>query len=117
MRRIPGDPASTAPAFGLAGLLLALLFLACGGGSASIKGTYHPKGWLGAHPAKALANLEQCRTCHEMTVLKVGSAIPNCMTAACHHGTIPGFSLAASHGLRAKAARDASGGGLASCQT
>jgi len=117
MRRIPGDPASTAPAFGLAGILLALLFLACGGGSASIKGTYHPKGWLGAHPAKALANLEQCRTCHEMTVLKVGSAIPNCMTAACHHGTIPGFSLAASHGLRAKATQDATGGGLASCQT
>ncbi len=98
-------------------LLPILLAVGCGSGSAAAKGNYHPKGWLGVHQGQALADLARCRTCHEMTVLKVGSSIPNCMTADCHHGTVPGFSLAASHGLRAKSAQDATGGGLASCQT
>ena len=98
----------------LATLMVALL-LQCGAGKGSAQGTYHPSGWLAAHPGQALANLSHCQTCHEMTVLKVGSSIPNCMTAACHHGTLPGFGLAALHGVRAKQLPDATGGGLASC--
>ena len=94
-------------------LFLTGLLAACGGGGT---GSYHPPGWLAAHPGQALADPGHCTLCHEMTVLKVGSSIPNCMTAACHHGTIPGFALAATHGPRAKARQDSTGGGLGSCQ-
>jgi len=101
---------------GLLLLAMAIGLAACGGGKGSIPGTYHPTGWLAIHPGQAIADLAHCQTCHSLSVLRVGSSIPNCTTTACHHGTIPGFNLAASHGLRAKALQDSTGGGLVSCQ-
>ena len=90
-----------------------------GGGTTptpSYTGNYHPKGWIDVHPGQALASLESCKQCHEMSGLRVGSEVPSCMTAACHHNPVPGWAVPGSHGLKAKAAQDASGGGLAACQ-
>ena len=92
---------------------LAAMLATCGTGGGS--GTHHPPGWLGIHPGQALAGGNDCASCHSLTVLRTGSSIPGCMTASCHHGTIPGYSLAATHGPRAKARQDSTGGGLASC--
>lgn len=101
---------------------LLLAALGCNGGGAassstqSTQGNYHPTGWISVHPASALANIDECKKCHEMSVLRVGSSIPSCMTAACHHGAVPGWSVPGLHGLAAKSAATASGGGLLSCQ-
>ncbi|WP_306600897.1 hypothetical protein [Geothrix sp. 21YS21S-2] len=115
--RSRGGESRPRPVLRALALLLCLAILAgCGGGGKPPAGGYHPAGWLTAHPAQALAGLDHCRTCHETTVLKAGSGIPGCMTSACHHGTLPGFGLPAAHGVRAKAAQDATGGGLVSCQ-
>jgi len=112
-------------ALGLAGGLLLGLFglLGCGGGSGGSENAgeyyshYHTKGWLQEHPGKTAGGLEACTKCHEMTLLKVGSGVPNCLTAGCHHQGTPGYADPVVHGVRAKQPVSASsGGGLVSCQ-
>jgi predicted CxxxxCH...CXXCH cytochrome family protein len=107
----------------VSGLLLVLLVLTglgCGKGAGQGTdlgpGYHHPSGWLSDHPAQALADVNACLLCHSTNVLKVGSGIPNCMTAACHHGTLPGYALPGLHGLQAKQAPGPVGGGMAACQ-
>ncbi|WP_257305969.1 CxxxxCH/CxxCH domain-containing protein [Geothrix campi] len=105
----------------LAAFALAVALVGCGrgkGASGAVQyyGNYHLAGWVDVHGGKALADLASCTTCHELTVLKVGSGVPSCMTSACHHGTQPGWANADIHGLRAKAAAGPSGGSFASCQ-
>jgi len=78
----------------IATLIMAMVLIGCGGGKGAkdavhYYGNYHLAGWMDQHPGKALADLGSCARCHELTVLKVGSGVPSCMTSACHHGTQP----------------------------
>ncbi len=104
-------------------VLLATLFsLGCGGssstsgGAAQYYGNYHPAGWISNHAGQAVAGVDACTKCHEMSVLRVGSGIPTCMTTGCHHQSVPGWANADIHGMRAKLAPGADGGSLVSCQ-
>lgn len=103
-------------------LLLGLATPGCGRGERAgvagpaASGHHHPAGWVAEHPGQALASLQNCTQCHELTVLRTGSAIPSCMTADCHHKPVPGWPTAGSHGAKAKMAPGPSGGGLLSCQ-
>jgi len=106
-------------ALGLA-LLATLTLIGCGGakkGDANqYYSNYHPGGWKTAHPGQALAGVSACTKCHEMSVIKVGSGIPTCMTTGCHHQTVPGWADSSIHGTRAKVSADpTSAGSLASC--
>jgi len=100
-----------------------ILALACGGAKndshdpVQYFSHYHKAGWIQEHPGQAMAGIDACTKCHEISILKVGSGIPTCMTSGCHHQATPGFSDPAIHGLRAKLAVNAtSGGSLGSCQ-
>ena len=79
-------------------------------------GGVHPTGWRTSHPAGALTNLTNCKACHGTTLQGGPWKEPSCSTAACHHNTLPNYVLPGSHGVRAKQAQGATGGGLASCQ-
>ena len=104
-------------------LLSALIFMAaalgCSSGS-NTSGTAlvdtsgnHSVSFMAAHPGIAVSSADQCKSCHGDD-LKGGIAKTSCFTAACHHGTIPGFALPASHGATAKKAPGNSG--FAACQ-
>lgn len=103
---------------------LAALFLntGCGGGKgattvAQYYGSYHPNGWINTHPGSAVAGVDACTKCHEISILRVGSGVPTCMTTGCHHQTVPGWANSDVHGMRAKVSADpVTGGGLVSCQ-
>jgi predicted CxxxxCH...CXXCH cytochrome family protein len=102
-------------------LLAGLALLGCGsgkgaGGVAQYYGNYHPSGWINDHAAQAVAGVDACTKCHELSVLKVGSGIPTCMTTGCHHQSTPGWAGADVHGVRAKLAVVGTGGSLVSCQ-
>ncbi|GLH74505.1 hypothetical protein GETHLI_30070 [Geothrix limicola] len=103
-------------------LFAAFAFTGCGSGKAASSpaqyyGDYHPAGWINAHAGQAVAGIDACRRCHEISILKVGSGVPTCMTTGCHHQATPGFADPAIHGVRAKMAADATtGGSLVSCQ-
>jgi len=108
---------------GLLGIsfLAALCSLGCGkagdGGPAQYYGNYHKAGWITEHPGQAVAAIDACTRCHEISTLRVGSGVPTCMTTGCHHQSTPGYADPAVHGVRAKmAANLTSGGGLVSCQ-
>jgi predicted CxxxxCH...CXXCH cytochrome family protein len=110
---------------GVAGLVLlgACLLVGCGsskngtGGTAQYYGNYHKPGWITAHPGQAVADVNACTACHELSILRVGSGVPTCLTTGCHHQATPNYAFAAIHGLRAKGAVDpVSGGSLVSCQ-
>ncbi|MDR3682185.1 MAG: CxxxxCH/CxxCH domain-containing protein [Geothrix sp.] len=80
-------------------------------------GDYHPAGWIDTHGSQAVAGMDACTKCHEVSILKVGSGVPTCLTTGCHHQSTVGFADPAVHGVRAKLAVDAvAGGSLASCQ-
>ena len=106
----------------LSGVLLAgLVLLGCGSGKgatgvAQYYGNYHASGWIQDHAGQAVAGVAACTKCHEISILKVGSGIPNCMTTGCHHQSTPGWAGADVHGAKAKLAVVASGGSLVSCQ-
>jgi predicted CxxxxCH...CXXCH cytochrome family protein len=105
---------------GLAGLGL-LGALGCGGNKApqdvvQYYGNYHPTTWINEHPGKAVAGVEACTKCHELSVLRVGSGVPTCMTTGCHHQTVPTWANPEIHGGKAKLALSAAGGSLVSCQ-
>jgi predicted CxxxxCH...CXXCH cytochrome family protein len=70
----------------------------------------HPANFLSAHPAFAVADVEQCRLCHG-DALAGGIANTSCFTAECHHGTVPGWAAPAVHGAEAKKAPGSSGFG------
>ncbi len=102
-------------------LLSVFVLIGCGSGKASsvaqYYGDYHPAGWINAHGGQAVAGVDACTKCHEISILKVGSGVPTCLTTGCHHQSIPGFADPALHGVRAKMAADATtGGSLVSCQ-
>jgi predicted CxxxxCH...CXXCH cytochrome family protein len=102
-------------------LLAAFVLIGCGSGKASsvaqYYGDYHPVGWISAHGGQAVAGIDTCTKCHEISILKVGSGVPTCLTTGCHHQSVPGFADPALHGVRAKMAADATtGGSLVSCQ-
>lgn len=86
-------------------------------GVAQYYGNYHKAGWIQEHPGQAMAGVDACTKCHELSILKVGSGVPTCMTTGCHHQATPGFADPAVHGPRAKMAANAtSGGSMVSCQ-
>ena len=103
-------------------LLSAFVLLGCGGAKgpsslAQYYGDYHPAGWINGHGGPAVAGIDACTKCHEISILKVGSGVPTCMTTGCHHQSTPGFADPAIHGVRAKMAANATtGGSLVSCQ-
>ena len=108
---------------GLLGCLFVCLvaLVGCGGskagtGIATYYGNYHAAGWIDTHPGSAIASIDTCTRCHEISVLKVGSGIPTCMTTGCHHQAAPGWAGAGIHGVKAKAAATTVGGSLVSCQ-
>ena len=72
----------------------------------------HPANFLSTHPGFAVASVSQCTTCHGDD-LKGGIANTSCFTAACHHGTIPGWVATPPalqpHGASAKKAPGSSG--------
>lgn len=101
--------------------LLTVALVGCGGskgagGLSQYYGNYHPAGWMGTHGGQAVAGLSACTKCHEMSVLRVGSGIPTCLTTGCHHQATPGWADPGVHGLRAKLSPASSGGSLVSCQ-
>jgi predicted CxxxxCH...CXXCH cytochrome family protein len=111
--------------FGILGsvLLTALVSLGCGsskdavGGIAQYYGNYHKTGWISEHAGQAVAGVDACTKCHEISIIKVGSGVPTCMTTGCHHQLTPGFADPVVHGVRAKMAANAiTGGSLVSCQ-
>lgn len=126
MLRLPASPLR--PVLGLLGALALLgLGLACSasGGSRTVLqkyGAYHPASWVDDgtpthatdHQGQAQRSLADCRDCHSMTKLQVGPA-PSCMTAACHHDTVPDFALPERHGALAKQAVGPAGG-FQACQ-
>ena len=116
---------SLAGVLGLVGLALALslTLLGCGGGGgkdstpiATVIANYHPTGWTSSHPGSAIAGLDACTKCHQLSVATAGSNTPTCATASCHHKTVTSWSTVAIHGARAKLAPGADGGSLVSCQ-
>jgi predicted CxxxxCH...CXXCH cytochrome family protein len=108
--------------------LAALVLIGCGGGKAApavaqYYGNYHPTGWLNGpdlaknHAGQAVAaGIANCTKCHEISVIKVGSGIPTCMTTGCHHQSVPGWANPGIHGMRAKLPAVFDGGSLVSCQ-
>ncbi|MFN7958710.1 MAG: CxxxxCH/CxxCH domain-containing protein [Holophagaceae bacterium] len=115
-RRIQWHPMAMAAALCLLGLA------GCGGtkspaNTTQYYGDYHPAGWMDVHGGQAVAGMAACTKCHELSILRVGSGIPTCMTTGCHHQSTPGFADPGVHGLRAKAGTGgASGTGLTACQ-
>ena len=107
--------------FAAGALLTVALSLGCGssksgtGGVSQYYGNYHISTWMADHPAQAVLGVDACTKCHEISIIKVGSGIPTCMTAGCHHQSTPGWADPGIHGSRAKLATVA-GGGLVSCQ-
>jgi predicted CxxxxCH...CXXCH cytochrome family protein len=107
---------------GLCGaVLLGILSLSgCGHGAtgtvAEYYGHYHPANWINDHQAAAAASTATCKTCHEISLIKAGNGIPNCLTSACHHGSTPGWANADLHGARAKWGVGTPGGSLVACQ-
>ncbi len=110
---------------GLLGLAftLSLALLGCGGGggsastpTANLTQNYHPAGWIGSHPGSAIAGLDACTKCHQLSVATAGSNVPTCTSTLCHHRTIPTWGTVAIHGSRAKLASGTDGGSLVSCQ-
>ncbi|HJW73383.1 MAG TPA: CxxxxCH/CxxCH domain-containing protein [Geothrix sp.] len=102
-------------------VLAALVLLGCGSGKSSVGvaqyyGNYHVPGWLQIHGGDAVKGVDACTKCHEISVIKVGSGIPTCLTSGCHHQSTPGWANADIHGLAAKAAAGPRGGSLVSCQ-
>ncbi|MDP1833078.1 MAG: hypothetical protein Q8K67_13545 [Geothrix sp.] len=102
-------------------LLTTLVLLGCGGGkgatdTAQYYGNYHPAGWISAHGGQAVAGVAACTKCHEISLLRVGSGIPTCLTTGCHHQSVPGWANSDIHGMKAKLAAGTTGGSLASCQ-
>jgi predicted CxxxxCH...CXXCH cytochrome family protein len=98
-----------------------LVFAGCGGKGATdpaqYYGNYHPTGWINIHGGPAVAGVAACTKCHEISIIRVGSGIPTCLTTGCHHQSNPGFSDPTIHGVRAKMAANAvTGGSLVSCQ-
>lgn len=73
----------------------------------------HPSSFLSTHPAVAVSDVEQCKTCHGDD-LAGGIAKVSCFTAACHHGTIPTWADSSVHGASAKQAPGSSG--FAACR-
>ncbi len=77
----------------------------------------HPANFLSTHPGFAVADTNRCTTCHGDN-LNGGISNASCFTAACHHGTIPGWvaapPAAQPHGASAKRAPGSSG--FVSCQ-
>ncbi|MBK8790796.1 MAG: CxxxxCH/CxxCH domain-containing protein [Holophagaceae bacterium] len=106
----------------VAAVLCLLSLLGCGGTKSPANtpqyyGNYHPAGWMDVHGGKAVAGVSACTQCHELSILRVGSGVPTCLTTGCHHQSTPGFADPGSHGLRAKGAiTGAAGTGLTSCQ-
>ena len=72
----------------------------------------HPANFLATHPGFAVSSVSQCSPCHGDD-LKGGIANASCFTAACHHGTVPGWvatpPAAQPHGASAKKAPGSSG--------
>ena len=102
-------------------LFAGLVLLGCGGGKgangvAQYYGNYHPAGWIKDHSGQAVAGVDACTKCHEVSVLKVGNGVPTCLTTGCHHQSVPGWANADIHGMKAKVAVGATGGSLVSCQ-
>ncbi|HJW44132.1 MAG TPA: hypothetical protein VJ463_06730 [Geothrix sp.] len=98
-----------------------LVLLACGGGKGKSEviqyyGNYHPTGWINTHGGQAVAGVDACTKCHEMSIIRVGSGIPTCMTSNCHHKSVPDWANPGIHGMRAKLPQVTDGGSLVSCQ-
>ena len=105
------------------GLFSALLFLAsafgCSGSNSSaglgiVDSTgNHAPNFVMKHPPFTVPDASACTSCHGSN-LRGGISGVSCFTATCHHGTVPGWALSATHGADAKRAPGNSG--FASCQ-
>ena len=73
----------------------------------------HPANFLSTHPGFVGSTASECSPCHGDD-LTGGIANTSCFTAACHHGTLPGWDSPVVHGASAKRAPGNSG--FASCQ-
>lgn len=116
-RRIPRPPRAPGLAILLAGLLLSVSGCSTGvenAGTALVDSQgNHPSAFAFNHSSVAVSNVDRCRQCHG-TDLTGGIAKVSCFTAACHHGTVPGWAASSVHGAAAKRAPGNSG--FASCQ-
>ncbi len=62
-------------------------------------GHHHPGAWvddgtsthLADHQGQAVTKLSNCLECHSLTKQQAGSGVPGCLTAGCHHQTVPNF--------------------------
>lgn len=62
---------------------------------------YHPAFWVDDktsthatdHQGQAVVKLNNCLGCHSLTKQQAGSGVPGCLTAGCHHETVPNFRL------------------------
>lgn len=77
----------------------------------------HPSNFLSTHPGYAVAEVNQCTSCHGDDLMG-GISNQSCYLSSCHHGTIPGWvaapPAAQPHGNSAKAVPGSSG--FVSCQ-
>jgi len=73
----------------------------------------HPANFLSTHPGFVGSTASECTPCHGDD-LTGGIANTSCFTAACHHGTLPGWDSPVVHGASAK--RVPGNGGFTSCQ-
>jgi predicted CxxxxCH...CXXCH cytochrome family protein len=68
----------------------------------------HAAAFLTIHPVYAVSDVDQCMPCHGSD-LTGGIAKTSCLTAACHHDTLPTWANFSSHGAAAKRAPGNSG--------
>ena len=93
-------------------LLSVLLLLGCGSSKGlsvnQYYGDYHPAGWLNTHGSQAVAGVDACTKCHEISIIRVGSGVPTCLTTGCHHQSTAGFADPAVHPVYDRRAEDQS---------
>jgi hypothetical protein len=79
-----------------------LVAFGCGGTTprSAYFSNYHGVDWVSTHPGPAIAAINDCKACHETTVLKQGGPAPSCMTAITNPNPTSWMAPSTGHGPR-----------------